>query len=238
MEKQYYIYAHINHLGEVIYIGKGSDYSKGTRAYNWTDRPYTKEEVEEVIILPMRYTDEMLAYEIERIITEHYKNLGQCKYNKGIGTKHSKNTKEIMSKKKIGYKHSEEWKKQHSETLKGKYTKEKNPMYGKHHSEETKKKLSEIHQGKNPHANKTEEEKEEWRRKISESKKGRFTGEENPRARKVKCIETGEIFDTVTQASKWGGTQRGSIAKQIRGELKSTGKHPITGEKLHWEYVD
>lgn len=198
-----------------------------------------KEEVSEIIILPMRYEDESLAYEVEGIITQHYKNLGQCKYNKSIGTKHDEVTKRIMSEKRMGYKHSEEWKKQHSEALKGRYTGEKNPMYGKHHSEETRKKMSEVHKGKNPYVNKIEEEIIEWKRKISETKKGKYVGEKNPKAKKVRCIETGEIFDTVTQASKWCGLKgTTTISKCCKGKRNSAGKHPTTGEKLHWEYVD
>ena len=60
--------------------------------------------------------------------------------------------------------------------------------------------------------------------------------------RKIRCIETQEIFDTVTDASKWcnngKATLKSHIAQQIKGERKSCGKHPITGVPLHWEYVD
>lgn len=58
----------------------------------------------------------------------------------------------------------------------------------------------------------------------------------------VQCIETGEIFATMTDASKWcnsGKTSlRSHIAQQIKGQRKSCGIHPITKEKLHWRYVD
>ena len=59
--------------------------------------------------------------------------------------------------------------------------------------------------------------------------------------KRVKCLETGYIFETLTDASNWcnpnGGQLRSKIALQIRGERKSCGKHPITKEPLHWEYV-
>jgi group I intron endonuclease len=51
---------------------------------------------------------------------------------------------------------------------------ELNPMYGKHHSEETRKKISERLKGKPQYANR----------------------------KKVRCIETNEVFDSLTDASK------------------------------------
>ena len=70
----------------------------------------------------------------------------------------------------------------------------------------------------------------------------RREGKDSPNKRKVKCVETGKTFDTVTEASKWcnnGKTSlRSHIAEQIQGKRQSAGKHPITKEKLHWKYVD
>ena len=67
------------------------------------------------------------------------------------------------------------------------------------------------------------------------------TGKDAARKRSVRCIETGEIFETMTDASKWcnpnGCNLRSKIALQIKGERKSCGKHPETGIPLHWEYV-
>ena len=59
--------------------------------------------------------------------------------------------------------------------------------------------------------------------------------------KQVRCIETQQIFETVTEASKWcqdgKTTLKSHIAEQIQGKRKSCGKHPVTGESLHWEYV-
>ena len=33
------------------------------------------------------------------------------------------------------------------------------------------------------------------------------------------------------------GTYREKILKPMRGTLKSAGKHPVTGEKMIWEYL-
>ena len=65
------------------------------------------------------------------------------------------------------------------------------------------------------------------------------TGEKNGMARKVRCLETNQIFNTLKEAGEWCGLKGlTSIINQLKGRARSAGKHPITGEKLHWEYVD
>lgn len=57
----------------------------------------------------------------------------------------------------------------------------------------------------------------------------------------VQCVETGEIFPNATQAAKWCGLKtQVSILDYLhqRNGRKSAGKHPITGEKLHWKYTE
>lgn len=54
----------------------------------------------------------------------------------------------------------------------------------------------------------------------------------------VKCINTGEIFYDAQEASNWCNVFYTNIRSCINGYQKSAGKHPITGEKLYWEYVD
>ena len=80
-----------------------------------------------------------------------------------------------------------------------------NPFFGQHHTEESK-------------------------RKQSEARKGKFIGSNNPSARKVKCIETGEIFDTLRDASKAKKCRESNISSCCRGKIKTTGG-------FHWEYV-
>lgn len=68
------------------------------------------------------------------------------------------------------------------------------------------------------------------------------TGKQAARRRAVQCIETGQIFPTVKEASQWCNNGKDSlkshIAAQIKGERKSCGKHPQTGQKLHWRYIN
>lgn len=55
------------------------------------------------------------------------------------------------------------------------------------------------------------------------------------RGRKVICLTTGEIFDSITQAKQ---TYKGSIDRACQGKQKTAGVHPETGEKLCWMYYD
>lgn len=52
---------------------------------------------------------------------------------------------------------------------------------------------------------------------------------------KVRCINTGEIFDSLKQATDWCGTRGIEVA--LKNPNRTCGKHPITHERLKWEYV-
>ena len=51
-------------------------------------------------------------------------------------------------------------------------------------------------------------------------------------------LNTKEIFTSLEEAHKKYGANKGSISQCCKGKLKSAGKHPITGEKLVWMYLD
>lgn len=57
-------------------------------------------------------------------------------------------------------------------------------------------------------------------------------------SRKVKCITTGEIFLSINKACKEYNVSRGNMWKVLNEKISYCGKHPVTGEKLQWEYVD
>ena len=59
-------------------------------------------------------------------------------------------------------------------------------------------------------------------------------------SKKVVCKETGDVFDSLSQAAVWAGlkeTSGGNIGAQIAGKKKSAGKHPVTKEPLHWYFL-
>lgn len=62
-------------------------------------------------------------------------------------------------------------------------------------------------------------------------------GERNKNS--VKCITTGKEFDGVKDAIEYYNLPSGvKIGMCCRGQRKSAGKHPETGEPLRWEYVN
>lgn len=109
---------------------------------------------------------------------------------------------------------------------------------GLKHSSETKKKLSEIQKGirKSP---KTEFKKgiipwnkglkftEQHKKALSEAHKGKIS----PRRKKVICVETGVIYDSVTLAAKSVNDYSSHISKVCKG-IHNTCKG------LHWQYYN
>ena len=94
-----------------------------------------------------------------------------------------------------------------------------NPMYGKHHSLETRTKISNAKKGKRKGIPHTEEHK----RKLSES---------SNKKRKVICVETQQIFDSITVASKWAGLKSSTnINRCCLGERNTAGNY-------HWKYFE
>ena len=75
---------------------------------------------------------------------------------------------------------------------------------------------------------------EESRKKLSEARKG----EKNPKAKQVICITTREVFDYMAEGAKKYNVNAGNISDCCRGKRKSAGKHPVTGEKLKWQFKE
>lgn len=90
---------------------------------------------------------------------------------------------------------------------------DKHPLWGKHHSDETKEKIRIAMTGKN-------------------------TGSNHSRARAIYCYELDECFGSLIDAEIKYGINHSNIAACCRGKIKSAGKHPVTGEPLHWKYID
>lgn len=122
---------------------------------------------------------------------------------------------------------SEEGKKRISEARKKYIAEHGTPTQGKGHSLKTRKILSEQKKGsKNPMYGKKPSDYQIQKAKEANNKK-------------VKCLETGEIFDSRKAAAEWCGLKSSSgISDCISGNKKSAGKHPKTGEKLHWENIN
>lgn len=55
-------------------------------------------------------------------------------------------------------------------------------------------------------------------------------------SRKVICLETNKVYNSITLAAKENGVKVSTISSALNGRSKTAGKHPITGVNLHWEY--
>ena len=94
---------------------------------------------------------------------------------------------------------------------------ERAPMYGKHHTEESKQKNREKHLGvSHPH---TPESREKLRLACLGNHRGKQT--------KVKCVETGIIYESAAEAQRQTNTDASAIIKCVKGKLHKT-------NNLHW----
>lgn len=97
------------------------------------------------------------------------------------------------------------------------------PMLGRKHSEATKQKMREAALGRVV--------SKEQRRKQSEKMKGLLVGKLNPKSRAVRCLNTGEVFETQHEAARATGCLQSKISLCCNGFQKQT-------HGYRWEHVD
>lgn len=118
-----------------------------------------------------------------------------------------------------------------SETRKkiGEASKGRQTWSGKHHSQESKKKMSEAHKGKTL--------SEEHKRKVGVALKGHKVSDDGRKrigeahSKAVRCVETGEIFSSITKAQEATHIHKSNISSCCRGKAKTAGGY-------HWEFVE
>lgn len=137
-----------------------------------------------------------------------------------------------------GRKHTEEEKIKMSQNRKGKNCGEDNYLFGKHLTDETKNKLSikakERYMDPKNHPMYGKSPSNETRQKISSQNKITWID----KAITIYSIELNKIFQGATDASRKIGLDPSGITKCCKGKNKSCGRHPETGEKLHWLYAE
>ena len=78
--------------------------------------------------------------------------------------------------------------------------------------------------------------------KLSKEEIDKIKNQELPNrgrpAKAVICVTTEKIYESTREAERQTGVNHGIISKSCKGEVKSAGKHPETGEKLVWMYYD
>ena len=134
-----------------------------------------------------------------------------------------------------------------------------NHFFGKHHSEETRKKMSENHAdvsgSKNPMYKKgylVSGSKNMWYGvhrygKDSPNYGHKWTKEQKERQSQrlkgngsiaVYCVELDKYFTSIREAAKECNIVESNIGACFKGRQKTAGKHPITGERLHWKKLE
>lgn len=130
-------------------------------------------------------------------------------------------TRKKISDSRKGMEMSDETKKRLSDTRKAMHLQM---------SAEHKKKISEANTGKTMSIEtrnkirqglKGKEKSEIHKKKLSESRKGKYIGKDNPIAESVRCIETGEIFECMSDADRRLQVASGSVSKCIAGKQKT-----------------
>ena len=111
---------------------------------------------------------------------------------------------------------------------------------GRKHSQETKQLISDILSGRTlSETHKQNLSKQKIGKPFSNEHK-KHLSENSANSKKVRCIETGEIFNSCSdaaQAMNMSKSSRTHISRVCRSIEQTAGVHPITHEKLHWEYV-
>ena len=223
---------------------KNSFITKAINKYGWENIKHevlfdnlTKEEAEQKeieLIAFYKSTNDKFGYNID--------NGGSAR------GKHSEETIKKMRESKLGAKNPMFAKKLSPEN-KLKFRSYANDNTGKHLSEETKQKLrdklkgriiSEETRKKMSASRKGKKLSEEARKKMSESRKGIvFSGEHKrklaeknqQRAKKITCVETGQTFVSLREASKVIGCNHSNLGKALNKNKKVYGYHWITCEE-------
>lgn len=182
---------------------------------------------------------EIEADKLEQTLIDKYDSINNG-YNTFIGGNlnhsHTEETKKKISDSNKGRIIPENIRKSHSKVMKNRKL-----------SNETKEKISKSLR-KFYKNNKLKKRSKEHSKKISESLKGKYKGENNSFYgkthseetkekffyRKVRCINTGEIFESINMAAAKYNISRSYITRSC----SKSDIHDITKGKTEWEYIE
>lgn len=241
INKSYCIYIHKNKINNKVYIGQtcqkpeyrwnhGEGYKQQEYFYSAIQK-YGWDSFEHIIVRNNLSLEEANYWE-EYYIKQYNSRNKQYGYNispGGNNHKLSEETKRKISIANTGHLVSEETRQKISMANKGKISFRK----GTNLTEQHKRSISEAKKGckfseKHLENLKASHQTDEFKIKMREKN-----------GRKVKCIETGQIFYSFQEAARWAGLTSGTgISDYLRGKQKSAGKHPVTKIKLHWKLIE
>ena len=152
------------------------------------------------------------AYVKESYWIQHYNSMFPNGYNLQSGGKRNFHvcleTKRRVADSTRGKKHTEETKRKISES-----------QLGKKLSEEHRTKISKAHNGKS----------RTFESRLKQSKS--ISGDKNHKAKRIRCIETGEVYSHIKLAAREVGVHRSTISSCLSGKSKTAGG-------FHWEHVE
>ena len=248
-DNSYCVYMHVNKINNKKYIGLTKQdplkrWGNNGNGYRYNKQPafcrainkYGWDNFEHVILY--KGLSEKEACDLEVKLIDEYKtqdpNFGYNIQPGGqlgnSGIIFSEETKKKISDAHKGKSLTDEHKKKISESCKGhnppvfseefiQNQRERN--FGKTMPKETRDKISKTLTGI--------KRSTETRKRMSDARTNCIS---------VYCTELDMVFRTINEAAEYTGTHRSNIQKCLKGERKSTGRHKITNEKLHWEKVE
>ena len=85
--------------------------------------------------------------------------------------------------------------------------------------------------------------KQTWLKKIKNMGEDNYikqcrNAQKNVTSKKVMCVETKKIYNSISEASRETHIALSNISRVCNGERRSAGKDLITGQKLTWKFYD
>ena len=228
------IYQIVNLIDGKKYVGSSKNLykRKSSHFYNLKNNKHRNCHLQNAF---NKYGEENFSFEVIEFVNTIYELLPKEQYYIDLYQVCDKTKGYNLIVDAVRHAHSEETKLKMSLARKG----DKHPMYGKRGelspffgkslSEETKLKISLAKKGKT--------RSKETKLKISLAKKGSKnhlygkTGDLHPKSKKVICIETGIMYNSMVDAEKITGIKRENISHCCRGKSKTAGGY-------HWQYYN
>jgi len=152
-----------------------------------------------------------------------------------------------------GWRLTNKWFKEHPEEAQKIYQEngKRLQQWVKEHPQEAKENIKKMIEGRkkwveeNPNRvkeimEKVNEGKEKWQKEHPKEHQEQIQkwvlAGSKANSKKVKCITTDKVFNSVSEAARYYGIPQGNISKVLKGERQSCGKLS-DGTKLKWEWV-